>query len=176
MELQEYRDQIKFLITGGILESELRDEDFDRIINIALQEVNRYYDSTQLIQVEATGCIDLEELEEKNQIKINSVSNIYRADAVASGATATSPSLDPMTMAQWNITNGATYGLANWTNRYTVYTLTQQIMNTTSSDLAFKEDKLGKKLYVDLSQGAGSGLTIEYVPLLTDVNQVKGNY
>ena len=176
MEIEEYREQIKFLITGGILESELRDEDFDKIINYALQEVNRYYDSTQLIQVSPSGCIDLAQLEEDNGIKINSISNVYRATATATGTTATQPSMDPMTVSQWQLMNGTTYGLTEWTTRYATYTLTQQVMNTTTTDLAFKEDKLGRKLYVEISQGAGSGLTIEYVPLLENVNQVKGNY
>lgn len=176
MELSEYREQIKFLLTGGVLETELRDEDYNKIIEFALREVNRYYDSTQLVQTNATGCIDLEQLEKDNDIKINSISNIYRATATATGTTATQPSMDPMTVSQWQLMNGATYGLTEWTNRYATYTLTQQVMNTTTTDLAFKEDKLGRKLYVDLSQGSGSGLTIEYVPLLENVNQVKGHY
>ena len=45
MELSEYREQIKFLLTGGVLETELRDEDYEKIIEFALREVNRYYDS-----------------------------------------------------------------------------------------------------------------------------------
>lgn len=100
MELSEYREQIKFLLTGGVLETELRDEDYDKIIEFALREVNRYYDSTQLVQTNATGCIDLEQLEKDNDIKINSISNIYRATATATGTTATNPSMDPMTVSQ----------------------------------------------------------------------------
>lgn len=188
MTLDEYKEQVKFLLTGGILEWEFTDEFgdianqeineskyFENIAKISLQELNRYYDSTELVEVGAQGCIDLAELEEDRKIKINSISNVYRSTASGDASTATSPSMDPMSISQWQLANGGTYGLTEWTHRYTTYTLTQQIMNTTTTDLAFKEDKLGRKLYVDLSQGAG-GLTIEYVPLLTSVEEVVGNY
>ena len=77
MTEKEFREQIKFLITGGILEwefsdiygtntTELQNEDifFNNLEKIALQEINRYYDSTRLVQVQASGCIDLTAVEE----------------------------------------------------------------------------------------------------------------
>lgn len=189
MTEKEFREQIKFLITGGILEwefsdiygtntTELQNEDifFNNLEKVALQEINRYYDSTRLVQVQASGCIDLTAVEEAEGYKINSISNVYRSTASATGSTATNPSLDPMTISQWQMMNGGPSGLTEWTHRYTTYTLTQQIMNTTSTDLDFREDKLGRKLYVDLSQGSGGSLTIEYVPLITTVEEVIGNY
>ena len=45
-----------------------------------------------------------------------------------------------------------------------------------SSDLMFREDKIGQKLYVNLPQGLPDTLAIEYVPVIEDVSEVKGEY
>jgi len=59
---------------------------------------------------------------------------------------------------------------------YAAYNTTEQISNTFSTDLDFKEDKLGNKLYINFSGGVPSKVTIEYVPKFSNVNEVKGDY
>jgi hypothetical protein len=56
------------------------------------------------------------------------------------------------------------------------WSLANQISNTTSTDLAFKEDKVGKKLYINLPKGNPSSLTIEYIPKLRDVSEIVSDY
>jgi len=99
MELSEYIDQIKFQLTGNILENELADDGFKKILEFSLRELNRYYDATALVEVQGKSCIDLTEVEEENNIKISSVSNVYRVDAVGSTSNAVTSS-DPMFVAQ----------------------------------------------------------------------------
>ena len=53
----------------------------------------------------------------------------------------------------------------------------QSIRHTLSTDLGFKEDKHNNKLYINLSGlGRPSRVTIEYIPKLTSVDQVKSEY
>lgn len=56
------------------------------------------------------------------------------------------------------------------------YSTLQQIRNSTSTDLAFKEDKAANKLYINGSYENPEQITIEYIPVLTDVEQVTSDY
>lgn len=175
MTLEYFINKIKFSVTGGILECELDDEKFAYIVEMALQEMNRFYDSTQLVQVNSGNVVDLKEVEEKNDIQINSVSAIYRVKP--NGTTSMSVGTDPMLLSQWNLANNYyNYGSYRWIYNYLAYNTTQQVSNTLSTDLDFKEDKLGRKLYVNFTNGDSSELVIEYVPRLISVEQVIGDY
>lgn len=105
MNIEYYVNRIKLELTGGVLESEIDDDGFKNIINLALQDLNRYYDQTALVQWTAGGCIDLTEIEKKNNIKIGSVAFIYRAQGtgLAGGAQTT----DPVSVAYWNMAFGS---------------------------------------------------------------------
>lgn len=175
MNLEYYINKTKFSVTGGILECELDDDKFAYIIEMALQELNRFYDSTQLVQVGSEKVIDLKKVEEDNKIQINSVSAIYRVKP--NGTTSMSVGTDPMLLSQWNLANNYyNYGSYRWIYNYLAYNTTQQVSNTLSTDLDFKEDKLGRKLYVNFTNGDSSELVIEYVPRLINVEQVIGDY
>lgn len=50
-----------------------------------------------------------------------------------------------------------------------------QIRNTVSTDLAFRYEEHTKKLYINSLSSPGM-ITIEYVPLLTDVEEVTSVY
>ena len=73
MEIQVYRDEIKLLLTGGIIDIELDDCTLDRIINSAFREVQRYIDITAIRTIKFSGCIDVKDWH------VNSITNIYRA-------------------------------------------------------------------------------------------------
>ena len=176
MTLEYFINKIKFQVTGGgVLQCELSDENFAFILEMALQEMNRFYDSTQLVQVKSQKCVDLTEVEKENNIMINSVSAIYRVKP--NGTTSMSTGTDPMLLSQWNLANNYyNYGSSRWIYNYLAYNTTQQVSNTLSTDLDFKEDKLGRKLYVNFTNGDSADLVIEYVPKLTSVEQVIGDY
>lgn len=98
MTTDYYINNIKLQLTGGVLQSEIDDAGFKDIINLALQELNRYYDETQLVQSDGGTCIDLTKLEEKCGVKINSVSSIYRSRGIGT-TSSQGPNTDPVHVA-----------------------------------------------------------------------------
>jgi len=171
MEKSEYIDQIKLQLFGGILESEIDDNTFSKIMDMSLSELNRYYNGTALIEVPASSCIDL-----ASHPEISTVVAIYRPNP--SGFSTTSNySGDPVYMSQLQMYNfGSSYYSNSWIYNYLTYSLNQKIRNTMSTDLDFKEDKKDKKLYISFSNGTPSKIAIEYVPQLRDCSDVFEDY
>lgn len=112
MELSYYINKIKFQLTGDILESELNDNSFNQIMDISLQELSRYYNTTRLVDCKPEGCIDLLQVEKDNDIKIQTVVSVYRDHGVGSTSNTTSVASGPMFISQWNFGNSY-YGSSN---------------------------------------------------------------
>ena len=51
-----------------------------------------------------------------------------------------------------------------------------QIRNTTSTDLAFRYDKLSELLYINISSNYPDKVTIEYIPRFDDVSQITSDF
>lgn len=169
MEASWYIDQIKFEITGGVLESELDDEGYKRIIDMTLQEVNRYYDETRFITVPASKCIDLEQYPD-----INTVSRIYRKEGFGTTAEETTSFSDPTQVQLFAL--GSSYYSNRYASNLIAYSTMQSVLSTTSTDLNFFQDKTANKLYINFTGGAPQEVTLEYVPELRDVNQISSDY
>ncbi len=180
MQLDDFRDEIKLKLTGDILESELDDDTYDKIINSALRELQRYINHTKLITIPYKPCIDLSKKEDTNneQIDVNSVVMVYRTEDLAGTTTGSGTSTDPMQVAQWQLLSGmgnlmyfqdAVYNYGAWTTL-------QQIRNTTSTDLAFRFDKDSSKLYINVPSGTPTNITVEYVPIIHDIEEIKSPY
>lgn len=181
MVLSDYRDEIKLKLTGDLLESELDDNTIDRIIKSSLRELQRYITSSKLITIPYKSCIDLSNPEDTNdeQLHVNSVIMVYRTDDLSGNSTGhTSSMSDPMQVAQWQLLSGM--GNLNYFQdavyNYGAWTTLQQIRNTTSTDLAFRFDKSTNKLYINISEGTPSTITIEYVPVFQDVSEITSDY
>ena len=172
MELEDYIDSIRDQLTGfGVLESELPEDAYERIVSTAVKELNRYYNDTEIIEVPGESCIDLSKYP-----KINNVLNVYRSTG-AGLAGVDDKERDPVAMSQLQMFNFGNKNFANdWIYRYSIYSTAQRISSTMSSDLMFREDKIGQKLYVNLPQGLPDTLAIEYVPVIEDASEVKGEY
>ena len=178
METQDYIDQIKLLLTGNILESEITDDTYKKIMDMSLKELNRYYNVTKLMTIKCPGtCIDL-----KDYPEINTVVNVFRPKGVGGLSDAGSSkdadsTIDPVLMSQLQMYNyGAGYYSNDWIYRYGNYSIVQQISNTMSTDLNFREDKPNKKLYITLPMGIPDTITIEYTPKLMDASEVVSDY
>lgn len=173
MELSDYTEMVKDQITGfGVLETELDDEAFDNIVYKALHELNRYYNMSQLKELECTGsCIDL-----KEEPDIESVINVYRQNP--SGLSSSdSAKEDPIVMSQLQMYNiGSSYYTQDYAYRLYNWSTVQRMSNTFSTDLTFEEDKINKKLYINLPQGTPDKITIEYIPVLREPSQVVGRF
>ena len=56
------------------------------------------------------------------------------------------------------------------------YSTLQQIRNNISTDLAFKEDKIGRKLYINSTYENPANITIEFIPAVTKIEQIVDEY
>lgn len=181
MDRQAYIDEIKFRLTGNLLETELDTKAFDTIINVSLREIQRYISSTKIATIPFSRCIDLSTMndEDGREIKINSVSRIYRADGyVGDTSTPTSGMVDPMYAAQWQLLGG-TSNMRNFQDymyNYGAWNTLLQLRNTTSTDLAYRYDKSSNKLYINVASNLPTRITIEYVPRYDDVSEIVSDY
>ena len=174
MTEKEYIESIKLELTGGILTLELTDEQLKKVLYISLQEVQRFIDTTEFMTVPYASCIDI------SNTKISSVSRVYRVEGYV-GDTETGAQhsvMDPMYVQTWMaFTNGGTmYNLNDYILNYAAYNTMLQIRNTTSTDMVFKQDHQKGKLYVNSGFDKPSAITIEYVPVFNNVEDVKSNY
>ena len=181
MNLADYREEIKLKLTGDLLESEIDDNTINRIIKSALRELQRYITSTRLVTIPFKPCIDLSNEEDTNneKLNVNSVVMIYRTEDLSGTGTITSGGLtDPMQVAQWQLISG----MGNLTNfqdavwNYSAWTTLEQIRNTISTDLSFRFDKHTNKLYINVSSGTPKSITVEYIPVIQDVEEITSDY
>lgn len=168
MELKDYIDKIKFQLTGGIIECELDDDGIRKVVNMAMEEMNRYYNVTSLIQVPSSSCIDIVEYPQ-----IESIISVHRVSGVSDSNGVSDPAYISQ-MQMYNITSN--YYTNDWIYRYLNWSTAQQIANTASTDLDFRYDEINKKLYINFSNGTPSEIVIEYVPKLRDASEVVTNY
>ncbi len=174
MTLQEFVENIKMELTGGILELEIDDDTIGKIVKQALQEVQRYIDETKLVEVPFASCIDLTGFKHSSIIKVFRTSPIGDLSNTNNGIS----SIDPMYAQVWLAysNGGSMYNLNNYLTNYMSYNTLLQLRNTTSTDLAFKEDKHDNKLYINVSGGNPQSIVIEYVPIFEDVSEIKADY
>lgn len=185
MKLEEFVEHIKDELTGGILELEISDDEIGKLVKLALHEVQRHIDETRLVTVPFASCIDLgpyvdEEGVEHPGFKHSSIIKVYRTSPIGdlSNDNTGISSIDPMYAQVWLAysNGGSMYNLNNYLTNYMSYNTLLQLRNTTSTDLAFKEDKHENKLYINVSGGNPKEVTIEYVPIFEDVDDVKSDY
>lgn len=174
MELSAYKEELLFRLTGGVLDCELDDKALTQTINAALREVQRYIDTTVIKTIPYSNCIDLSEY------NVSSVSRIYRAKGYLSPDSdegGTTPA-DPMYASQWQLLSGTgnMYNFNDYVYNYSSYNTLQQIRNTTSTDLAFRFDKMSNKLYINVATNKPEKVTIEYIPRFNDVSEIVSDY
>lgn len=174
MTLQDYVDEIKLEITGGVLNSELSDDTIALIVKKSLREVRRYIDTTALITVPYSPCIDLA------GFKFSSITQVYRTEGYTgdSNTSMIGGMADPMYVQQWMVfSNGGTmYNLNDYILNYASFNTLLQLRNTVSTDMAFKYDKTGNKLYINCGYDRPKQVTIEYVPAYENVEEITSDY
>lgn len=174
MTVREYIENIKLEITGGILTLEIPDETLEKVLARTLQEVQRFIDTTEFITVPYASCIDISNTE------ISSVTKVYRVEGYVGDTEAGQQQtiLDPMYVQTWMaFTNGGTmYNLQDYVLNYTAYNTMLQMRNTTSTDMAFKQDHQKGKLYINSGFDRPTAVTIEYVPKFKSVEDIKSDY
>lgn len=176
MKLEDIIDEIKLELTGYILDMEITDETLVSVIKKALRELERFWDETTLIRVPFASCIDLDG--EFFREKVSSIVKVYRTEGLGDVEGGVSVMNDPIQLAQFAIfSNGGTmYNLQDYVLNYASWMSLSQMKNTMSTDMAFKEDRHNKKLYINRANGAPSMVTIEYIPKLNSVEDIKSDY
>ena len=172
MTLEEYVDNIKLELTGGVLELEISDDVIAKTVEKALREVQRYIDTTKFVTVPYVPCIDLDGFES------SSITHVYRTEGYIGDASSTNALADPMYAQQWMVfsSGGTMYNLNNYVLNYLSYNTLLQMRNTSSTDLAFREDKVHNKLYINVGFDTPTKITIEYVPKFKDVSEITSDY
>lgn len=177
MKIKDYIENIKLELTGGILNLEIPDSTIEKVVYKSLKELQRFIDETRLITVPFASCIDL------SGSKVSSVSRVFRTEGFNGDTTCgdgrkPSTVIDPMYAQTWMaFTNGGTmYNLQDYLLNYMSYNTLLQMRNTTSTDLAFKQDRYEQKLYVNCATDTPQSITIEYVPVFENVDEVKSDY
>lgn len=176
MKIEDIIDEVKLELTGGILDLEITDETIASVIKKALRELERFFDETTMITVPFASCIDLEG--EFFTEKVSSIVKVYRTEGFGETDGGYSVTTDPIQMAQFAIfSNGGTmYNLNDYMLNYASWMTLSQIRNTMTTDLAFREDRHNKKLYVSNALSAPKFITIEYIPKLTSVEDIQSDY
>lgn len=171
MKLQDIIDEIKLELTGYVLEMEIEDATIKQVVNKALRELERYWDETTMITVPWAPCIDL------TGFNSSSIVKVYRTSGLG-GAEGGTGMIDPAYAQQWMIFSnaGTMYNIQDYALNYAAWSTLNQIKNTISTDMAFKEDKHNHKLYINNYSSVPNSITIEYIPKLTSVEDIKSDY
>lgn len=173
MDMIDYINEIKLELTGNLLALEITDDSLELVVKKAFREIQRFIDTTKLITVPYSRCIDL------SKSKVSSVTRIFRAEGYLGSASqdANQTQVDPMYAMQWQmlVGSGDIYNLNDWIMNYSAWNTVLQMRNTTSTDLSFKQDKQAEKLYINCIDKPSS-ITIEFVPKFEDVNEITSDY
>ena len=176
MTKEDVRQEVALELTGQVLEMELDDSTLDLTINKALRELQRYGDETTLVTIPYASCINYAgtPLEESS-----SIVRVYRTVGVGNSEDAgNSVTMDPMYAQQWMVFSnaGTMYNLQDYVMNYAAWSTLSQVRNTISTDLAFREDKHACKLYINNNISSPGNITVEYIPKLRSVEDIKSDY
>ena len=176
MKLEDILSEIKLELTGYVLDMEITDETLVSVIKKSLRELERFWDETTMITVPFASCIDLDG--EFFKEKVSSIVKVYRTEGLGDADSGLSVTNDPIQMAQFAIfSNGGTmYNLNDYMMNYASWMTMYKIKNTMSTDMAYREDRHNKKLYINRAMSAPNFVTIEYIPKLTSVEDIKSDY
>ena len=185
MRLADYVNEIKLELTGGVLELEITDDVIASLVNKAFREIQRYIDIPKLVTVPFAPCIDLgpwvdDKGVQHEGFKCSSIVRVYRTVGYNGNNEVTNNQNinDPMYMQQWMIysNGGSMYNLDNYVMNFAAYNTMLQMRNTISTDMSWKEDKEGKKLYINSAYDVPKMVTIEYIPIYQSVEEPEDDY
>ena len=175
MDRKEVIDEIRFRLTGGVLDLELDDSALNKVIDSAFREIQRYIDVSKFIMLPYSPCIDLKDC------GVNAVTGVYRTQGFSGNEnlnTNGTSFVDPMYVAQWQLISGigSMTNISDYIYNYAAWNTSLQIRNTTSTDLAFIFDKDKSKLYINVASSTPEYVTVEFVPEYKDISELHSAY
>ena len=176
MKMEDVIGEVKLELTGNVLELEIDDASLKMVVEKALRELQRYWDETTLITIPYASCIVLDNTPLAD---VSSIVKVYRTVGIGDVDSRDQQLIDPAYMQMWTIfSNGnIQYSLSDFVMNYASWNTLSQIRNTMSTDLSFKFDRHNSKLYVNgYSMSRGDMITVEYIPKLQKVEDIKSDY
>ena len=178
MDRQAYIDEIRFKLTGGVLNLELDDKSLNQLLDSSFREIQRYIDLTRIVTVPFARCIDMNTI---NNGHINAVAKVYRSVgymATGDDISNVGMEVDPMYAQQWQLVSGVgnLNNFSDYAYNYMAWNTLLQIRNTTSTDMAYYFDRSNNKLYINVSTGVPNEVTIEYIPRFDDVSEIYSDF
>ena len=190
MDMSAYVDEVKFKLTGGVLDLEIDDAGIQKAIEYSFRELQRYLGNTQYITLPFASCIDVSEYhmsdvrmvfvanEKYGSTNLTGTNVGYGTLTDANGVTsiyANTP-LDPMMWASFYLGGAGT--ISNYTsyvNDYYAYAQTMKAINTGDvKKLVFNYNKAEERLYLNAFANC-SRVTIEYVPRFDNVSEITND-
>ena len=173
-DLQYYIDYVKRQLGAGILHLEMSDEAIGDQLLDAFEELRPYIDSSTFITVPYSPMIDLSGFKHAYIVQVYRSQGLYNTSN--SGDSVDGP-IDPGYIQFFTYASGfGGYNLNSYLLNLGTYMTYQQIRNTMNSELDFKYDKQGEKLYITSNYGNMEAITIEYVPLFEKVDDITDDY
>lgn len=172
MNRESYIGEVKLALTGYVLTDELDEKTYNLILDSSFREVQVFINTTTLVTLPYNNCIDLSDMH------VDVVTNVYRINGYSTSTKSqTSNISDPVYFQYYSLLgNGSVSGIGNYAYNLGAFNQLLQIRNTTSTDLAFRQDKSQNKLYINTSGNIPDKITIEFIPDFRDIEDVKSNY
>lgn len=161
MKIQEYIDYIGTMLGVDFVEVEIKDG-LEKIVKASLEELKEYLTYNKFVTVPFANRIDLTEY------KVRSIIQVYR-EQQADGISGTAGSTDAFLLAI-GMVQGVPYDLS----RYAQLLQVRKLKNTIATDLDWRWDS--PFLYITQNAMASSLITIEYTPIITDVDEIEDEY
>jgi len=121
------------------------------------------------------SCIDLGAI----GLDYVSIVKVYRLTGMGTSEEATNAlTMDPLYAQQWMVFSnaGTMYNLQDYIMNYAAWTTLTQIRNTISTDMAFREDRHNKKLYINNNMSSPGFVTVEFIPKLHKAEDIQSDY
>lgn len=161
--MNSYIANVLIECTGGVVKSELNNQQIKNIINRAFSEMKHYIADTRTITVPYNEVIDVSNL----NVKISAIQYLMRGQS----STKYLPMQDVMFYYTNNI-RGTGYDVDDYARALMV----QQNLAQMSTDLDFYYDKPNKKLFVNCNMNKPTTLTLEYIPEYDSVDDITESY
>lgn len=190
MDMSGFVDEVKFKLTGGVLDLEIDDSGIQKTIEFSMRELQRYIHNTKLVTVSFESCIDMAPFHVSDVRFVypgdanGSITGIYgnnqqygnNTDIAGNYSIYANTPVDPLA---WNAfylgSAGRVSNYTNYVNNYFAYTQTLKGINTGDvTRLTFNYNKADEKLYINQNAHC-STVTIEYVPRFDNVEEITND-
>lgn len=181
-------DEVKFKLTGGVLELEIDDSGIQKTIEYSMRELQRYICNTRFVTIPFTSAIDMKPYHASDVRMVYSADNEGgmngaqfssvgdNTDAAGINSIYANSPIDPMMWSAFYLgSDGQVSNYTNYVNNYYAYAMTRKALNTADTGrIAFNYNKADEILYINALAKCGK-VTVEYVPRFDNVEEITND-